>query len=76
VGLIWVYLLAWTGFILTSIVAMFAILWRLEPKAKRTPARLAKLALLVVAEVAVVYFVFAKLLFVTLPMGRLWWHLF
>ena len=76
VGLIWVYLLAWVGFILTSIVAMFAILWRLEPKGNRTPVRLAKLLALVVAEVAVVYFVFGKLLFVTLPVGRLWWTLF
>jgi len=75
VGLVWVFLMPWTGFIATSVVAMFAILWRLEPKAKRTPVRLAKLLALVVAEVAVVYYVFAKLLFVTLPVGRLWWNL-
>ena len=72
VGLAWVFLLQWTGFIPTSIVAMFAILWRLEPKARRTPARLAKLAALVVIEVLVVYFVFVKLLYVTMPAGRLW----
>jgi len=72
VGLAWVFLLQWTGFIPTSLVAMFAIMWRLEPKASRTPARLAKLAALVVVEVVVVYFVFVKLLYVTMPDGRLW----
>ena len=73
VGLAWVYLLEWTGFVPTSIVAMFAILWYLEPKDKRTPARLTKLAAIAVIEVLVVYVVFVELLYVTMPSGRLWW---
>ncbi len=71
VGLAWVFLLEWIGFIISSLAAIFAILYRLEPAAKRTPARLAKFAAIAVAEVAVIYLVFVKLLYVTMPVGRL-----
>jgi len=71
VGLAWVLLLEWIGFILTSLLAIFAILYRLEPKAKRTPARVVKLAAIAAVEVAVIYVVFVRLLYVTMPEGRL-----
>ena len=71
VGLAWVFLLEWVGFIIASLAAIFIILYRLEPKAKRTPARLAKLAAIAAGEVAVIYVVFVKLLYVTMPVGRL-----
>ncbi len=71
VGLAWVFLLEWIGFIISSLAAIFIILYRLEPKAKRTPARMGKLAALAALEVAVIYVVFVKLLYVTMPTGRL-----
>ena len=71
VGLAWVFLLEWIGFIISSAAAIFVILYRFEPKAKRTPARLAKLAAIALVEVAVIYVVFIKLLYVTMPVGRL-----
>ena len=72
VGLAWVLLLEWIGFIISSLAAIFIILYRLEPKAKRTPARAAKLAAIAVVEVGVIYVVFVRLLYVTMPTGRLW----
>ena len=72
VGLAWVLLLEWTGFIITSLAAIFIILCRLEPKAKRTPRRIAMLAGIAALEVAVIYVVFVRLLYVTMPVGRLW----
>ena len=72
VGLAWVFLLEWVGFLLSSFAAIFFILYRLEPKAKRTPARVAKLAALALFEIAVIYVVFVKLLYVTMPIGRIW----
>jgi len=71
VGLAWVFLLEWTGFVLTSLAAIFAILYRLEPKTKRTPVRVLKLAAIAAGEVAVIYIVFVRLLYVTMPTGRL-----
>jgi hypothetical protein len=71
VGLAWVFLLEWTGFILSSVTAIFIILLRLEPASKRTPVRVVKLALLAALEVAVIYVVFVRLLYVTMPVGRL-----
>lgn len=70
-GLAWVFLLQWIGFLISSLAAIFLILYRLEPKANRTPARLARLAAITALEVAVIYVVFVKLLFVTMPVGRL-----
>ena len=72
VGLAWVFLLEWIGFVISSIAAIFIILYRFEPRAKRTPARVAKMAAIAVGEVAVIYIVFVKLLYVTMPTGRLW----
>jgi hypothetical protein len=71
VGLAWVFLLEWLGFIISSLAAIFIILCRLEPRTKRTPARVAKLAAIAAGEVAVIYVVFVKLLYVTMPAGRL-----
>ena len=71
VGLAWVFLLEWIGFVISSIAAIFIILYRFEPKAQRTPKRVAKLAAIAVGEVAVIYIVFVKLLYVTMPVGRL-----
>jgi hypothetical protein len=71
VGLAWVFLLEWIGFVISSIAAIFIILYRFEPKDRRTPKRVAKLAAIAVGEVAVIYIVFVKLLYVTMPVGRL-----
>ncbi len=71
VGLAWVFLLEWIGFVIASLAAIFIILYRLEPKAKRTPVRVAKLAAIAAGEVAVIYVVFVKLLYVTMPVGRI-----
>ena len=71
VGLAWVFLLEWIGFVISSIAAIFIILYRFEPKARRTPARVAKLAAIAAGEVAVLYIVFVKLLYVSMPVGRL-----
>jgi len=72
VGLAWVFLLEWIGFVISSIAAIFVILYRFEPKAKRTPKHVAKMAAIAAIEVAVMYIVFVKLLYVTMPAGRLW----
>ena len=72
VGLAWVLLLQWIGFIISSLAAIFIILYRLEPKAQRTPKRIAKLAAIAAFEVALIYAVFVKFLYVSMPTGRLW----
>jgi len=72
VGLAWVFLLEWIGFIIASLAAIFIILYRLEPKAKRTPVRVAKLAAIAALEVVVIYVVFVRMQYVTMPAGRLW----
>jgi hypothetical protein len=71
VGLAWVLLLEWIGFTISSIAAIFIILYRFEPRARRTPKRIAKMAAIAAGEVAVIYIVFVKLLHVTMPVGRL-----
>ena len=72
VGLALVLLLKWLGFIVSSLLAIFIILYRLEPKAKRTPKRIAGMAAIAAVEVAVIYIVFVKWLYVIMPTGRLW----
>ena len=72
VGLLWVFALDWLGFLITSFAAIFALLWRFEP-GRRTPARLAIMALIAGGEVGVIYVVFVRLLYVTMPEGRLFY---
>lgn len=72
VGLGWAILMVWVGFIITSLAAIFLILYRLEPKATRTPKRIAKMAAIAAIEVAIIQVVFVNLLYVTMPIGRLW----
>ncbi len=72
VALAWAFLMVWIGFIITSLAAIFLILYRLEPKAKRTPKRLVRFAIIAAIEVAVIHVVFVTLLQVTMPVGRLW----
>ncbi|SBV99395.1 membrane hypothetical protein [uncultured delta proteobacterium] len=72
VALAWAVLMIWIGFIITSLAAIFLILWRLEPKAGRTPKRLAMFAAIAAIEVGVIHVVFVILLQVTMPVGRLW----
>lgn len=71
VGLAWVLLLDWIGFIISSFVAIFVLLWRFEPN--RTPAKLVKMALIAGGEVAFIYVLFVQLLYVTMPEGRLFY---
>ncbi|GHV53687.1 hypothetical protein FACS1894206_04850 [Deltaproteobacteria bacterium] len=73
VGLLWVFTLDWLGFLITSFAAIFALLWRFEPAGQRTPARLAKMALIAGGEVGVIYVVFVRMLYVTMPEGRLFY---
>ena len=72
-GLIWVLILEWVGFVISSFAAVFILLWRYQPAARRRPADVAGLALLAAAEVGVMYLVFVKLLYVTLPVGRVFY---
>ncbi len=72
VALAWALLLVWVGFIITSLAAIFLILYRLEPKATRTPKRIAKMAAIAIIEVVVIQIVFVELLYVTMPVGRIW----
>lgn len=71
VGLVWVFTLEWLGFIITSFAAIFAMLLRFAPV--RSPAAIFKSALIAGGEVAVIYFGFVKLLYVTMPEGRLFY---
>lgn len=71
VGLVWVFTLEWVGFIITSFLAIFAMLWRFDPV--RSPKTMVKSALIAAGEVAVIYVGFVKLLYVTMPEGRLFY---
>lgn len=71
VGLVWVFTLEWLGFIITSFAAMFVLLVRFDPK--RTPASIAKAAAIAGCEVGLLYVLFVKFLYVSLPEGRLFY---
>ena len=71
VGLIWVFALEWVGFFITSFLAIFAMLWRFDTV--RSPKTLFKSALIAAGEVAVIYVGFVRLLYVTMPEGRLFY---
>lgn len=68
---LWVVLLDYTGFFLTS-VAMFAVLsWIMQDKAKRTFKAAISSVLVGVILVGAIYLLFVKLLMVPLPKGAL-----
>ncbi|MDR3074153.1 MAG: tripartite tricarboxylate transporter TctB family protein [Deltaproteobacteria bacterium] len=69
VGLLWVFTLDWLGFLITSFAAIFALLVRFDPV--RSPKTMFKSVLIAAGEVAVIYVGFVKLLYVTMPEGRL-----
>ena len=71
VGLVWVFALEWVGFIITSFLAIFAMLWRFDKV--RSPKTLFKSALIAAGEVMVIHVGFVKLLQVTMPEGRLFY---
>lgn len=69
VGLLWVFLLNSVGFVVTSFIAFFAIMYAFNPK--KGFARIANSFLVTAGSVAVLYLVFARLLSVALPTGIL-----
>ena len=71
VGLAWVFSLEWVGFIISSFLAIFAMLWRFDTV--RSPKTLLKSAVIAAGEVAVIYVGFVRLLQVTMPEGRLFY---
>ncbi len=71
VGLVWVFSLEWVGFFISSFLAIFVLLWRFDPV--RSPKTIFKSALIAAGEVAVIYIGFVKLLYVTMPEGRLFY---
>ena len=71
VGLVWVFALEWFGFIITSFLAICAMLWRFDKI--RSPKTLLKSCLIAAGEIAVIYIGFVKLLYVAMPEGRLFY---
>lgn len=71
VGLLWVFALEWFGFFITSFLAIFAMLWRFDKV--RSPKTLFKSALIAAGEILVIYIGFVRLLYVTMPEGRLFY---
>ena len=69
VGLFWIFLLEPVGFVTTSFVALFALLYPFHPK--QGLSRLLGSAGLAAAEILVLYLVFGKFLNVALPTGIL-----
>jgi hypothetical protein len=72
VGVVWVFVLDWAGFVLSSTLSIMALLVRYNPGSLRKPAELAKYAAIALGEVGVIYVLFVRLLYVSLPAGRLW----
>lgn len=72
VGLAWALLLDWTGFAITSFVAILALLLRFNITEIKKPKVVLKCVLLAVVEIAVIYVVFTSLM-VSLPEGRLFY---
>jgi hypothetical protein len=71
-GVAWVFTLEWLGFAFSSIVAILALLIRFMPASLKQPALLAKYVVIALGEVGFIYLLFEKLLYVPLPVGRLW----
>lgn len=72
VGLLWALLLDWTGFILTSFVAILVLLLRFNIAEIKNPKVILKSVALAVVEIVVIYVVFTGLQ-VSLPEGRLFY---
>lgn len=71
VGLAWVFALEWFGFIISSFLAIFAMLWRFDKV--RSPKTLFTSGMIAAMEIAVIYVGFVMLLQVTMPEGRLFY---
>jgi hypothetical protein len=69
VGVLWVFLLDKIGFLVTSFIAFFIIMFAFHPK-KGTPRIIGSTAV-AVGVIAVLYLVFVKFLLVSLPTGIL-----
>ena len=69
VGLLWVFLLDKIGFLVTSFIAFFTIMFAFHPK--KGAARIIGAAAVALGVIAVLYLVFAKFLLVSLPTGIL-----
>jgi putative tricarboxylic transport membrane protein len=59
-------LVEWLGFLITGTLLLFLLMWRL-----RVPPLCA--LVVAIAFIAIVHFLFAKVLRVPLPLGLLWW---
>jgi hypothetical protein len=69
VGLVWVFAIEAIGFVVTSFVCFFAIMYAFHPK--KGLARVVGATTVSVGVVVVLYLIFAKLLVVALPTGLL-----
>jgi hypothetical protein len=67
VGLFWSYCITKLGFIVTSVSSFTALVWFYQKK--RTIPNFFKSLSIAILEVGVLYFLFAKLLYVALPKG-------
>jgi|GEM_PF-3344140 len=68
-SILWVLSMDFLGFILSSSIAMFLMLYRFQPPELRTPAGIGKILLIIAGELAFMWIVFVKFLAVTLPEG-------
>ena len=72
VGVVWVFALERLGFALSSTAAIFVLLIRFRQESLKQPVLLVKYAVIALGEVGFIYLLFEKLLYVPLPVGRLW----
>ena len=70
VSAIWVLAMDYLGFLLTSTVAMFLMLYRFQPKELRNAKCLMQFCLIIFGELAFMWLVFVKFLAVSLPEGQ------
>ena len=70
VSAIWVLTMDYFGFLLTSTVAMFLMLYRFQPKELRSAKSLVQFCLIIGGELAFMWVVFVKFLAVSLPEGQ------
>ena len=59
-------LVEWLGFLITGTLLLFLLMWRLRVPPLRAPV-------VAIAFIAIVHFLFVKVLRVPLPLGLLWW---
>ena len=70
VSAIWVLAMDYFGFLLTSTVAMFLMLYRFQPKELRSAKSLLQFCLIIFGELAFMWVVFVNFLAVSLPEGQ------